>query len=129
VLQCIAVCYKCVAVYCSVSQCIAVYCSVLQCVAVCCSVLPCVTVCCSVLQRVAECCSVLQCIVVCLSTERVQSTKAPYQSHIHDYRSENGHILLFQAKISVQVHVHLTQSVNIQMYTYRKDIISKVIQL
>jgi len=37
VLQCVAVCLQCVAVWCSVLQCVAVCCSVLQCVAVCCS--------------------------------------------------------------------------------------------
>jgi len=54
VLQCVAVCCKCVAV----------------CVAVCCSVLQCVAVCCSVLQCGAVCCSVLQCV-------------SPYNAHPH----------------------------------------------
>jgi len=42
VLQCVAVCCRCVAVCRSVLQCVAVCCRVLQCVAVCCSVLHCV---------------------------------------------------------------------------------------
>jgi len=70
VLQCVAVCYSCVAVCCSVLQSVT---RVLQCVAVCCRVL---LVCCSVLQCVAVCCrvslvccSVLQCVAECYSCD------------------------------------------------------------
>jgi len=81
VLQCVAVCCRCVAdvfedsvlmlqyaaVCCSVLQwlqCVALCCDVLQYVTVCYSVLQCadIAVCCSVLQCVAVCCSVLQCV-------------------------------------------------------------------
>jgi len=76
-LQCVAVCWQCVAVCCSVLQCFEICWSVLakvmavtffkesaalQCVAG--TVLQCVSMCCSVLQRVAACCSVLQRVVV-----------------------------------------------------------------
>jgi len=74
VIQCVAVCCRCVAVCYSVLKCVAVCCSVLQCM---CGkdsrvrghpqlgVLQCVAVCCSVLQHIAAYCSVLQCIAVC----------------------------------------------------------------
>jgi len=69
-LQCVALCCRCVAVCVNVLQCAAVCCSVLQRVAVCCSVLQWVAVCCSALQCVAVCCSVLQCVAVCCSVRQ-----------------------------------------------------------
>jgi len=68
VLQCVAVCCKCVAVCCSVMQRAAVCCTTLHYVAVCGlwlrneshgSVLQCIAVCCSALHCAALCCSVL----------------------------------------------------------------------
>ena len=73
----LAMCPRCVAVYCGGLRCVAVSCSVVQCGAVwcsvCCNVLQCVAVYCSLLQCVAVWCSVVQCgavwccVVLCVA--------------------------------------------------------------
>ena len=55
VLQCVAVCYMCIAIAPGAFGHVSLCRSVLQGIVVCCSVLQCVTACCSVLQRVAVC--------------------------------------------------------------------------
>jgi len=87
VLQCAAMCWKCVLVCCSCSvlQCLAVCCSILQCTtAICQCKAGCVAVSCSALQCVAECCTavccctVLQCVLsICHYSARMY-TRAPF---------------------------------------------------
>jgi len=102
------VCWRYVAVCCSVLHCTAAaYCnglpceaavrchSVLQCVAVCCcSVLQCAAVCCSVLQCVAVCCSVLQCVAVCCTVLR--------QPYLHDVAAR----MLLHPLLHAYIHTH-----------------------
>jgi len=96
VLQCVAVCEKCIAVCCSVLQCATLCCIVslytreyptsIICVHDSCmlrySGLQCVVVCSNVLQCIAVCCSVLQCVAVCRCTlENTQRLSCVFTTH------------------------------------------------